>query len=275
MKLRIVKPSQGYVWLRQGLQVSLRQSFQFVGLLGLCVSAALLLIGLPVVGPLLVVGCMPLMWLGFMQATRKVLQGERFHPGVLFEAFKGADSPRRTLAQLAGGYVMATLVVMQLAQLLGPGADEVAAVFETAETAAELVNHPLIQQDILWRVLLTLPVSLLFWHAPALILWARLSVSKALFFSIVACWRNLGAFAVYGLCWFGVVLALGLFDRFILSQIPVPLLGNVLAIAGGMWVASAFYASLYFTVVDCFESPVSPDVPTTEPEPEPKSDPDA
>ena len=57
MKLRIVKASQGYVWLRQGLQVSLRQSFQFVGLLGLCVSAALLLIGLPVVGPLLVVGC--------------------------------------------------------------------------------------------------------------------------------------------------------------------------------------------------------------------------
>ena len=46
MKLRIVKASQGYVWLRQGLQVSLRQSFQFVGLLGLCVSAALLLIGL-------------------------------------------------------------------------------------------------------------------------------------------------------------------------------------------------------------------------------------
>ena len=59
MKLRIVKASQGYVWLRQGLQVSLRQPFQFVGLLGLCVSAALLLIGLPVVGPLLVVGCMP------------------------------------------------------------------------------------------------------------------------------------------------------------------------------------------------------------------------
>lgn len=264
MKLHIVKASQGYVWLRQGLQVSRRQPFQFVGLLGLCVSAALLLIGLPVVGPLLVVGCMPLMWLGFMQATRKVLKGERFHPGVLFEAFKGAHSPRRTLAQLAGGYVMATLLIMQLAQLMGPGAEEVAAVFEAAENTAELVNNPLVQQDILWRVLLTLPVSLLFWHAPALILWARLPVSKALFFSIVACWRNLGAFAVYGLCWFGVVLALGLFDRFILSQIPVPLLGNVLAIAGGMWVASAFYASLYFTVVDCFESPSAAETPASE-----------
>jgi hypothetical protein len=214
---------------------------------------------------------MPLMWLGFMLATRKVLQGERFTPAILFEAFKGPHSPRRILAQLAGGYVMATLLIMQLAQLLGPGADEVAAVFETAESAAELVNHPLIQQDILWRVLLTLPVSLLFWHAPALILWARLSVSKALFFSIVACWRNLGAFAVYGLCWFGVVLALGLLDRFLLSQLPIPMLGNVLAITAGLWVASAFYASLYFTVVDCFESPADVSPTDTDPSPQPEA----
>lgn len=267
MKLRIVKPAQGYVWLRQGLLVSRRQPFHFVGLLGLCLSFALLLIGLPVVGPLLVVGCMPLMWLGFMLATRKVLQGERFTPGILFEAFKGAHSPRRILAQLAGGYVMATLLIMQLAQWLGPGAEEVAAVFETAETAAELVNNPLVQQDILWRVLLTLPVSLLFWHAPALILWARLPVSKALFFSIVACWRNLGAFAVYGLGWFVVVLALGLLDRFLLSQLPVPMLGNILAISAGLWVASAFYASLYFTVVDCFESSADTDTPPLDAEP--------
>ncbi|MDQ5925405.1 MAG: hypothetical protein QG554_347, partial [Pseudomonadota bacterium] len=61
MKLRIVKASQGYVWLQQGWQVSRRQPLQFVGLLGLYVSLAILLIGLPVVGPLLVIGTMPLM----------------------------------------------------------------------------------------------------------------------------------------------------------------------------------------------------------------------
>lgn len=207
---------------------------------------------------------MPLMWLGFMLATRKVLQGERFTPAVLLEAFQGPHSPRRVLAQLAGSYVMATLLVMQLAQLLGPGADEVAAVFETAENAAELFNHPLVQQDFLWRVLLTLPISLLFWHAPALILWARLTVSKALFFSIVACWRNLGAFAIYAMGWFGVVLVLALIDRFLLSQLPIPLLGSVMAIAGGLWVASAFYASLYFTVADCFEPSADTGTPAAE-----------
>ena len=265
MNLKLVKASQGYVWMWRGLMIARQQPFNFVGLLGLCVSAALLLIGLPVVGPLLVIGGMPLMWLGFILATRKALQGERFTPGVLFESFKGTDSPRRLLAQLAGAYVMATLLVMQLAQLLGPGAEEVAAVFETAENAADWVNNPLVQQDMMWRVLLTIPVSLLFWHTPALILWARMSVSKAFFFSIVACWRNLGAFAVYALCWFAVLLVVGLLDRFILSQLPVPFLGTVLGIAGGMWVASAFYASLYFTVVDCFDAPAA--ASTVKPEP--------
>ena len=92
-------------------------------------------------------------------------------------------------------------------------------------------------------------------------------MSKALFFSIVACWRNLGAFAVYGLGWFVVVLALGLLDRFLLSQLPVPMLGNILAISAGLWVASAFYASLYFTVVDCFESSADTGTPPLDAEP--------
>lgn len=261
MKLRIVKPSQGYVWLRQGLQVTRRQPFHFVGLLGLCLSFALLLIGLPVVGPLLVVGCMPLMWLGFMLATRKVLQGERFTPAVLLEAFQGPHSPRRVLAQLAGSYVMATLLVMQLAQLLGPGADEVAAVFETAENAAELFNHPLVQQDFLWRVLLTLPISLLFWHAPALILWARLTVSKALFFSIVACWRNLGAFMLYEIGWLGVFMALGIVVSLVITMLSIAGLGlaaaTSLMLVAAIALAAMFFSSVVFTFRDCFGAPAA------------------
>lgn len=253
MKLKLVKASQGFVWLRQGLWACRRQPLSFIGLLGLVASAALLFMGLPIVGPLLLVGGMPLMWLGFMLATRRVLHGERVTPAVLIEPFKGAQAPRRALWQLAGSYVLATLLIMQIAEWLGPGSDVLAEAFQNADSVGELINNPLIQQDMLWRMLLTLPVSLVFWHTPALVLWARLPVSKALFFSAVACWRNLGAFAVYGLGWFGIVVALGLLDRLVLTLIPVPFLSNVLAITAGMWVAAAFYASLYFTVVDCFE----------------------
>ena len=49
--------------------------------------------------------------------------------------------------------------------------------------------------------------------------------------------------------------ALGLIIRALAALIPIPAVTEVLAVILGMWVAGAFYASLYFTVVDCFEAP--------------------
>jgi hypothetical protein len=259
MKLKIVKASQGLVWVRQGMLACRKQPLGFIGLLGLVGFVALLLVGLPErIGALLVVGVMPLAWMGFMLATRRVLTGERITPTVMIEALKGRDAPRRDFALLGGAYILATLAVLQIAQWLGPDPDALEAIMQSTKDAAEMLSNPLVQEDMLWRMGLTVPISLIFWHTPALILWAHVPVGKALFFSAVATWRNLGAFCVYGLGWMGVVLAIALVDRVLLALVPEPMLANVVALAAGMWVASAFYASLYFTVVDCFE-PQRPD----------------
>jgi hypothetical protein len=47
---------------------------------------------------------------------------------------------------------------------------------------------------------LAIPLLLAFWFAPLLTGWQGVSPGKAVFFSLVACWRNLGAFFVYLLC---------------------------------------------------------------------------
>ncbi|WP_298014358.1 BPSS1780 family membrane protein [uncultured Aquabacterium sp.] len=258
MKLRLVKPAQGLVWVRQGLLLGKRQPLNFVGLLGLVASVALLLMGLSVIGPLLLLAAMPMVWMGFMLASRHALAGEKIPPSVLIEAVRTQPEMRKAFARLGGAYVAATLVVMQLAHVLGPGADVLAEAFDTAQDAGEILANPLVQQDLLWRMALTLPVSLLFWHTPALILWARQPLAKALFFSWIACWRNLGAFVVYGAAWAVLILLVGLIDSVIAMVLPVPAVVNVLAVATGLWVAAAFYASLYFTVVDCFDAPGTP-----------------
>jgi hypothetical protein len=255
MKLNLVPARQGFHWVRQGLLATRRQPFNLIGLLGMVACGAMLMIGLPVVGPLIVVALMPLVWMGFMLATRRTLAGERVTPSVFAEPLKGAGSPRRAFAQLGGAYLGATVLVMLLAQWFGPGAEVLAEVFDTAKDAAEIMSSPAVQQDVMWRLLLTLPVSLMFWHTPALVLWARMPVAKAIFFSAVATWRNLGAFAVYGLSWGMVVIALGVLAQLIMSLLPVPLLASVLTVTMGMAVSTAFYASLYFTVIDCFDAP--------------------
>lgn len=267
MKLKLVKASQGLAWVRQGLLASRKQPLGFVGLFGLVASAAMLLMALHArLGGMLVVGAMPLVWMGFMLATRRVVTGQRITPAVLIEAVRAPESPRKPFALLGAVYVACTLLVMQLAQWLGPDPDALDAVMETAQSTVDVVSNPLVQQDMLTRMLLTLPLSLAFWHTPALLLWAKVPVSKALFFSAVATWRNLSAFVVYGGAWAGIVVVLGLLDRALGTLLPEPVLGDFITLVIGMWVIGAFYASLYFTVIDCFEPHASETPPGATPD---------
>jgi hypothetical protein len=256
MKLKLVKPSQGLVWVRQGMLACRQQPLGFIGLIGLTGFFALLMLSLlDKLGSMLAVGFMPLMWMGFMLATRRVLKGERITPTVMIEPIKSTQSPRRDFALLGCAYIVATMAALQLAQWLGPDPDALDKLMESTKDTAELLTNPMVQEDMAWRMALTLPISLLFWHTPALVLWGRQPVAKALFFSAVATWRNLGAFIMYGACWLGVMLAIALADRALLALIPEPLVATTVAMIAGMWMAAAFYASLYFTVVDCFDAP--------------------
>ncbi len=253
MKLRINPASQGFAWARQGWLVCARQPMGYAGLVGMVIAGALLMAGLPLIGPILVVALMPLAWMGFMLATRRVMRKERIMPGVLVEAVRTPDSPRVAFAKLGAAYVAGTFVVMLLAQLLGPGAEALAEALEKAQDADEVMADPRVVQDMAWRLGLTWPLSLLFWHTPALTLWARMPLGKALFFSAVASWRNLGAFVVFAATWLLAMIALAVLTRVVQQVIPLPAVSNMLTFAGVLWLVSCFYASLYFSVVDCFE----------------------
>lgn len=254
MKLKLVPASQGIGWVRQGILACRQQLLGFIGLVGMMFMLTIVLLPLPGdVGGLLLAGLMPVIWMGFMLATRRVLTGQRISPTVLFEALKGDTAPRREFAMLGLIYIVATLLVQQLASVLGPSPQEVEQAMQGTQDAATLGSNPVLLQSMLWRLGLTVPITLFFWHVPALVMWGRVPLAKALFFSAVATWRNLGAFLMYGATWLGLMLTLALADTLLLMIVPVPALAQMVAVAGSMLLAAAFYASTYFPVVDCFE----------------------
>lgn len=254
MKLKLVKPSQGVVWVRQGILACRQQWLGYVGLVGFMGLTALLLRQLGPLGALVFAGFMPVILAGFMLATRRVLTGQRITPAVMFEALQGQQAPRRAFAWLGLVYVVMILAVQFLAALLGPDAEVLEkAMRDAQQDPAALSSNPALLQSMLWFMGLMLPCTLLLWHTPALVMWARQPVAKALFFSAVASWRNIGAFAMYGVTWIGLTLAIGLADSLLLLIVPVPALANMVAVVASMLLAAAFHASLYFTVVDCFE----------------------
>lgn len=257
MKLKVVPAVRGLGWVRDGVRVCLKQPLGFVSLLGLFFTAAMLLMAVPVVGALVVVSAMPAVWMAFMLASRRVLSGRRITPGVLLEPVKAAEA-RGPWLRLGALYALATALVVLLGGVLGPSVGDLSTALGTPDQAEAVLSNPAVQSNLLWRLALTIPVSLLFWHTPALVHWSRLPIRKALFFSAVASWRNLGAFALYGVGWMGLLVVVGVVMQVVLALVPVPALGTMIAVLGGMWVASAFYASLYFSVVDCFEPSASP-----------------
>lgn len=260
MKLKLVKASQGWVWVRQGLLACRQQPLGYIGLLGLSSMASMaLMIALQGIGLAIALGLLPSIWLGFMLATRRVLTGQVITPAVLIEPFRTDAKVRRELIVLGVLYALAMLGATQLATWLGPDLSVLEDVQSKAQDLGDLVTDPAVQQSMLLDLALTLPVTLLFLHAPALILWARVPVAKALFFSAVAIWRNLGAFVVFGLGWLGVLCALAVAASVLALALPVPLLVNVITMAASMWLAAGLYGSLYFAVVDCFDPKQPPE----------------
>ena len=109
-----------------------------------------------------------------------------------------------------------------------------------------------LRNGMLLRLGATALLSLPFWHAPALVAWHGQGLAQALFSSSLACWRNRGAFAIYGLAWVGVVLAFGLVAGVSMSLLGAPQLVSAIAVPAGLIFTTVFYVSLYFTYQGCF-----------------------
>jgi len=103
-------------------------------------------------------------------------------------------------------------------------------------------------------------LSLLFWHAPALVHWHGVQPVKSLFFSLVACLRNFWAFTLFGLAWMGVFVGMGTAVSLVASLLGSVEVVSVMMFPLAMLMAAMFFTSLYFTFHDCFEETASDSV---------------
>ena len=122
----------------------------------------------------------------------------------------------------------------------------------SAEAIADLATDP----RIIWGFLLrTGGLSLLavpYWHAPALVHWGGQTVPQALFSSTLALWRNRAAFALNALIWGGLMLAATSSVSLVFGLLGLMQFAPMVLIGCVLMLSTAFYASLYFSFVDCF-----------------------
>jgi hypothetical protein len=257
MILKTVGPGRGALWVRDGLRLYMRQPMAFTGLFALFLLAALFSTLLPLVGWLLQMMMVPLLSLGFMVASQSVLLGGRARAVHFIEPLLGAPTQRRALLLLCALYGLLVAGSLWLADWAADGGythlfqlmsqtpaplHEIDALFvERSMAAGALVGTTAI-------TLVTIP----FWHAPALVHWAHQGALQALFSSTLALWRCRGAFVVYALTWFTLMLTLGMLSALLFGLMGLGQLGSVLALPLGLFLSTLFYVSLIFTFNDSF-----------------------
>ena len=275
MKLHIVPARTGLAWVKSGIFVFRRQPLAMAALFFMTMAAMSLASMVPLVGPALALTLLPSATLAMMVASAEALQGRFPTPAVLLVAFRTGRQRLHHLLQLGALYAAGFLGIIALSSLLDGGL--FAQVYlGGAPMTREIAENPDFQRAMWLSMLLYLPLSLLFWHAPGLVHWHGVPPVKALFFSIVACVRNYGAFLVYGLGWLGVFLLGGLVVSIVSALLAVAGLAGSMAggimVGAAMMLAAMFFTSVVFTFRDCFEPPYTPqqeEAPHDNPPPSP------
>lgn len=254
MKLQLVPARTGVTWIREGMRTFFRQPLALSGLFFMFLAVMSIAGSIPVVGLSLALALLPACTLGLMAASREAATGKFPMPTVFLSAFRAGRQQMRAMLLLGVVYGTGFWVIMGATTLFDGGGFATGYIAGKMPTM-EMARNPDTQSAMLAFLLMQLPLSLMFWHAPALVHWHAVPVAKSIFFSLVACLRNFWAFVVFGIVWMailmGAILVVSLFAGFIGS----PEVAGIALMPAALLIAAMFFTSTYFSFRDCFEAP--------------------
>lgn len=184
MKLNIVPARTGVQWVRLGIRAFWRQPLALAALFFMTMAAMSLATMLPLIGPAVALALLPSATLAMMVATAETTQGRFPTPALLLVAFRTGRQRLRDMLVLGGLYAVGFLGIMGLSALVDGGQFAQVYLGNQALTR-EMAETPAFQSAMWLSMLLYLPLSLLFWHAPGLVHWHGVPPVKSLFLFIV------------------------------------------------------------------------------------------
>lgn len=254
MKLKLVPARTGLLWIRLGMQTFFRQPLALAGLFFMFMALMTVATVVPLIGLPLAMTLLPSVTLGLMAASREAAQGRFPMPLTLLSGFRAGRQKTRALLTLGVMYATGFMFAMGGSYLVDGGGFARMYLGGQAPTGEMLGSGGF--QAAMWVFIgLHLPLSLLFWHAPALVYWQDLPPLKSMFFSIVACLRNLLAMVVFAAGWMGVMVLAALGVSTLSALLDAPGLASAALMPVLMLVAAMFFTSLYFSYRDSFEMP--------------------
>jgi hypothetical protein len=243
MEARVVAAGSGWQWLAVGYALFRRNPVMWLALtvaLAMLWAAAFIL---PVLGPLLFNLLSPALFAGLMVGCRALERGEPLEIAHLFAGFRQHAAP---LVTVGGVYLVGTVIVVGIV-LVVAGGSMLPAVLTKPETDIETLRAAARSMMLALAIgaATYMPVLMMIWFAPMLVVFNGLAPVAAMKLSFTACVSNTVPFLVYGAA---VVMA------WIVLSLPAALgpVGGMLAVA--LLVASipVLIGSVYASYRDIF-----------------------
>lgn len=256
MKLNILPARAGYSWVKSGFLLFAYKPSAFIGFFASFMLLLMLLGTIPVMGNYLSMLAFPALTMGMMAIgneciklrTNKILPNT---PPPMLMAWMTVRRSMRPLLTLGIWFAFGFAAILLVGATLDDG--EFAKLYLQGGTISkELVQQEGFRQAILLSTVLYFPLAAIFWFAPALANWKQMPLTKSLFFSAYAVFKNWRAFGVYILVWaavFSVISAVVL----TIGALTVGGAASAFLLMPMMVMLSAiFMASTFPTFVDCF-----------------------
>ncbi len=267
MQLIEVPAKTGYVWFRQGIWLFRRNPLAFITLFFTYLLAMMLVSLVPMIGAALPLLFIPGIAVGFMAACRDTIAGKPVMPTILIDGFRSYGPVVMQRLFTLGGLYIVSMAIVFAASALGDGGTLLKVMFGLggANPDPETLASPGLLVALLVAATLYMPVAMMFWFAPVLTAWHDIPPVKALFFSVVSCWRNRGAFTLYGLLWFAVALGVSFGIAALMQAIGAGAYALTVMMPATIIITSMLYCSFYATYRGCFgvQEPDAPSLPTS------------
>jgi len=249
MQAAILPFFSGWRWIAQGYRLFLRQPmalFLWSMTTAFLILASYLIFPL---GQLLLIAVTPILSFVTLNACRHVANGQALRLPMWLAPLRARHVRARLIKLgltylaccLTGGFLAVVPFASQLMTTIGSDG---------------VLNAQALEQAMIGPLLVFLlcyvMISALFWHAPALIGWHDLTLPRALFFSMVACWRNKWPFLLYGLSWGGIFFAVQSITGWMLETGVSPQGVQWFTTPIHIGIAAILYCSFYPTYVSVF-----------------------
>ena len=260
MKLNIVPPRTGIAWVKLGFKTFLQQPLAMSGLFFMFMALLSIASLLPFIGAAVALALLPAATLGLMAATQEATKGKFPMPLILISAFRAGQKRLNAMLILGALYAAGFLAIMAVVSLIDGG--QFARIYLVGgKITEELVMQTDFQIAMWVTMALYLPLSLTFWHAPALVHWHDMTPVKSLFFSFMACYKNFGAFTVYGFAWMGIFMLAIFVVTILAALLGSPAFASLAMFPIALVIFAMFFTSIYFTFRDSFETTSAGDEP--------------